>query len=95
MKSMMRRPSEYLPAGIPKKVSPLGGGAGPKAADNPPVSELESPKLKMAGKSQGEVEVESDGSREKPSAKMMGENMGWEAISAEGDGNGKGGELWE
>lgn len=83
MKSIMRRPSQYLPLGIPKKVSPLGGGAGPKAADSPPVSELESPKLKMAGKSQGEVEVESDGSR-KQSAKMR-EKMGREAISVEGE----------
>jgi hypothetical protein len=34
---------------MPKKVLPLGGGAAPKAAESPPVSELESPKLKMAG----------------------------------------------
>ncbi|RWV77361.1 hypothetical protein GW17_00061824 [Ensete ventricosum] len=59
----MRRPSQYLPAGAPKKVSPCGGGAGPKAADSPPVSELESPKLKMAGKAQGEGEAEVSSSR--------------------------------
>ncbi|RWW27566.1 hypothetical protein GW17_00007992 [Ensete ventricosum] len=50
---MMRRPSQYLPAGFRKNVSPLGGGAWPKAEDSPPVSELESPKLKTAGKAQG------------------------------------------
>lgn len=33
-------------------MAPLGGGAWPNAADRPPVSELESPKLKMAGKLQ-------------------------------------------
>jgi hypothetical protein len=49
---MRRRPSLYLPEGLSKKVSPLGGGAAPKAAERPPVSELESPKLKMAGKLQ-------------------------------------------
>ena len=32
---------------------PLGGGACPKTAEKPPVSELESPKLKMAGKLHG------------------------------------------
>lgn len=47
---MMRRPSEKRPAGEWKKVTPLGGGACPKAAERPPVSELESPKLNMAGK---------------------------------------------
>nr|GLL35379.1 hypothetical protein GW17_00061824 [Ipomoea trifida]GMD47021.1 nitrate transporter [Ipomoea batatas] len=52
MKSRMRRPSQKRPAGAPKKVSPLGGGAWPNAAERPPVSELESPKLKMAGKVQ-------------------------------------------
>ena len=61
MKSMMRRPSEYLPIGIPKKVSPLGGGAGPKAAERPPVSEFESPKLKMAGNSHGGGEAGATG----------------------------------
>lgn len=52
MKSMTRRPSQYLPAGLPKYVSPFGGGACPNTADRPPVSELESPKLNNAGKSQ-------------------------------------------
>lgn len=51
MKSITRRPSEYRPAGEWKYVSPLGGGACPNAADKPPVSEFESPKLKMAGNS--------------------------------------------
>ncbi|BAT02392.1 Os07g0586266, partial [Oryza sativa Japonica Group] len=37
---------------MPKKVLPLGGGAAPKVADSPPVSELESPKLNTAGKRQ-------------------------------------------
>ncbi|GER25357.1 hypothetical protein STAS_00931 [Striga asiatica] len=41
------------PAGPRKKDSPLGGGAWPKAAERPPVSEFESPKLNIAGKSQG------------------------------------------
>jgi len=44
----MRRPSENRPFGEWKKVIPLGGGACPNAAERPPVSELESPKLKMA-----------------------------------------------
>lgn len=48
---MTRRPSQYLPAGVWKKVMPLGGPACPNAADKPPVSEFESPKLNMAGKS--------------------------------------------
>lgn len=42
---MMRRPSDSLPAGRPKKLPPYGGGMGPNAADIPPVSEFESPKL--------------------------------------------------
>lgn len=46
---MTRRPSEYLPAGAWKNVLPFGGGACPNAAERPPVSEFESPKLKMAG----------------------------------------------
>lgn len=50
MKSMTRRPSQYRPAGEPKKEEPWGGPAWPKAAERPPVSELESPKLKIAGK---------------------------------------------
>lgn len=49
---MIRRPSEYRPEGLPKKVSPLGGGTRPKAAEAAPVSELESPKLNTAGKRQ-------------------------------------------
>lgn len=49
---MTRRPSEKRPAGLWKNVSPLGGGAWPNAAERPPVSELESPKLKIAGKLQ-------------------------------------------
>lgn len=57
MKSMTRRPSLNRPAGEWKNVSPLGEGAEPKAAEMPPVSEFESPKLNMAGKLQG-AEVE-------------------------------------
>ena len=53
MKSMTRRPSEARPTGWRKKVWPLGGAAWPNTADKPPVSEFESPKLKMAGKLQG------------------------------------------
>lgn len=47
---MTRRPSEKRPAGLWKKVIPLGGGACSKAAEIAPVSELESPKLNIAGK---------------------------------------------
>lgn len=49
MKSMIRRPSLALPAGLWKKVSPNGSVFGKNAADIPPVSELESPKLNIAG----------------------------------------------
>lgn len=47
---MIKRPSQYLPDGVWKYVSPLGGRACPNTAERPPVSEFESPKLKMAGK---------------------------------------------
>lgn len=49
MKSMMRRPSQALPAGCPKKVSPFGDWISVNAEDIPPVSEFESPKLYIAG----------------------------------------------
>lgn len=49
MKSMIRRPSLALPAGLWKKVSPHGAAIGKNAAAIPPVSELESPKLYIAG----------------------------------------------
>lgn len=57
----MRRPSENLPEGNPKKVSPYGKLTGPieKEDDKPPVSEFESPKLKMAGKLHAEDETGS------------------------------------
>lgn len=60
-KSTMRRPSENLPEGYPKKVSPYGKLTGPieKEDDKPPVSELESPRLKMAGKLHAEDEAGS------------------------------------
>ena len=48
----MSRPSQPLPDGLPKNVSPFGGGTAWKAADIHPVSEFESPKLYMAGKPQ-------------------------------------------
>ena len=51
IKSMMSRPSQALPEGCPKKVSPLGVWISDKAAEMPPVSEFESPKLYIAGKS--------------------------------------------
>ena len=54
IKSTGRRPSPPLPAGLWKKLSPFGVGTGPKAANPPPVSELESPKLYIAGKRQPE-----------------------------------------
>ena len=51
MKSMMRRPSENRPAGRWKYVSPYGGVGAISEAAKPPVSEFESPKLKIAGNS--------------------------------------------
>ena len=45
MKSMSTRPSESLPAGLWKNESPYGAIMGSNAADIPPVSEFESPKL--------------------------------------------------
>lgn len=45
MKSIISRPSQTLPAGFRKKVSPLGHWRGKMAADIAPVSEFESPKL--------------------------------------------------
>lgn len=45
MKSIMRRPSECLPADLPKNATPFGGGTSPIAAEIAPVSEFESPKL--------------------------------------------------
>lgn len=45
----MRRPSQNLPDGCPKKDSPFGGGTCVIAAEIPPVSEFESPKLYTAG----------------------------------------------
>lgn len=53
MKSIVRRPSLSLPVGLWKKLRPYGGLIGSKEADMPPVSEFESPKLYIAGKSQG------------------------------------------
>lgn len=50
---MMSRPSHCLPEGWPKKVSPFGEVTSSMAADLPPVSEFESPKLYIAGKSHG------------------------------------------
>lgn len=48
----MRRPSQALPEGCPKKVMPLGDWITLNAADIPPVSEFESPKLYTAGNRQ-------------------------------------------
>uniref|UniRef100_A0A0A9GZF2 Uncharacterized protein n=1 Tax=Arundo donax TaxID=35708 RepID=A0A0A9GZF2_ARUDO len=56
MKSMTRRPSESLPVGRRKKVRPSGSTRFiPFTAAMPPVSELESPKLKIttAGRAAG------------------------------------------
>lgn len=52
MKSSMTFPSQYLPEGLWKKESPFGERSLWNAADLPPVSEFESPKLNMAGKLQ-------------------------------------------
>lgn len=47
---MRRRPSERRPVDLRKKARPLGNLIGkPSPATSPPVSELESPKLKMRG----------------------------------------------
>lgn len=46
---MMRRPSEARPEGCLKKVWPYGDGISATAALQAPVSELESPKLYIAG----------------------------------------------
>lgn len=49
-KSITRRPSERRPVDLRKKVRPLGRQTGkPSPATSPPVSELESPKLKRIG----------------------------------------------
>jgi hypothetical protein len=49
-RSISRRPSESLPVDLRKKVRPLGQSTGkPSPATSPPVSELESPKLKITG----------------------------------------------
>ncbi|XP_074374083.1 uncharacterized protein LOC141714463 [Apium graveolens] len=48
-KSIRRRPLEYRPFGRPKNDWPLGGSAMANALDSEPVSELESPKLNIAG----------------------------------------------
>lgn len=49
-KSIRRRPSDKRPVDLPKKVRPLGRSTGkPSPAKSPPVSELESPKLKITG----------------------------------------------
>lgn len=61
MKSRINFPSQGRPEGLPKKVTPLGGGTRWKAADMPPVSEFESPKLKIAGKLQRPTERVRDG----------------------------------
>lgn len=51
MKSMMRRPSLALLDKL-RKLMPYGGRSSTKAADPVPVSEFESPKLKIAGNPQ-------------------------------------------
>lgn len=50
MKSTMRRPSQSRPDGLRKKPLPFGARMGSNAAEIPPVSEFESPKLYIAGK---------------------------------------------
>lgn len=50
-KSITSRPSHNLPVDRPKNKRPFGGLTGkPRPAASPPVSELESPKLKMTGR---------------------------------------------
>lgn len=49
-KSMINRPSHNRPVGLWKNVRPFGGPiTNPSPAESPPVSELESPKIKMTG----------------------------------------------
>lgn len=49
-KSMIRRPSDNLPVDLRKKDRPFGKLIGkPSPETSPPVSEFESPKLKMIG----------------------------------------------
>lgn len=64
MKSINKRPSQSRPAGAWIWVSRFGGGVDRNATERPPVSEFESPKLKMAGKLQGDKEVLGHGSHE-------------------------------
>ena len=53
-KSMVRRPSQKRPVGRGKKARPSGRvRCHPRAAAMPPVSELESPKLKSTGREPG------------------------------------------
>lgn len=47
MKSRMIQPSENLPAGFPKYVSPCGGPGYTKAATKPPISKFEAPKYQI------------------------------------------------
>lgn len=47
---MSKRPSDNLPVDVWKKERPFGGLIGkPSPASRPPVSEFESPKLKITG----------------------------------------------
>lgn len=67
---MVRRPSLHRPTGMPKNVWPKGSGNDMKRADIPPVSELESPKLKIAGKLQSACAL-----RESCSTSIKGSNV--------------------
>lgn len=49
-KSIIRRPSHNLPDGLWKNVRPVGRpNLRPSPSEKPPVSEFESPKLKITG----------------------------------------------
>ena len=74
MKSIMSCPSQYLPIGLSKKLSPLGSGVGPKDVDRPPVSELESPKLNTTGKSHAGNAVDDPSSSRAASIKAARES---------------------
>lgn len=65
-KSMIRRPSQNLPEGLPKKVLPLGKGTRPNVAETAPVSEFESPKLYIPGKLQAFVELRNGTTKTMP-----------------------------
>ena len=73
---MRRRPSERRPVDLRKKVRPLGERTGnPSPATKPPVSELESPKLKMTGGRRVHWEKTREGGRRRRRRKVKRPTM--------------------